>query len=56
MDDEPLEDMVRKKDDLQEKANHLKKSRDELHDQSKKMARERDELNAKVRQIRNLHK
>jgi len=53
MDDEQIEDMVRKKDEFQDKANQLKKSRDDLHDQSKKMARERDELNAKVRQIRN---
>jgi len=53
MDDESLEDMSKKKDDLQTKANQLKRQRDELHDQSKKMAKERDEINAKVRQIRN---
>lgn len=53
MDDESLEEMIRKKDELQEKANTLKKSRDELHNQSKKMAKERDEVNAKIRQIRN---
>lgn len=54
MDDESLEEMAGKKDELQERANQLKKSRDQLHDQSKKMAKERDDLNAKVRQIRNL--
>ncbi|MBN1280821.1 MAG: hypothetical protein JXA00_04145 [Candidatus Thermoplasmatota archaeon] len=53
MDDEPLEQMTQKKDQLQDKANELKKKRDTLHDQSKKLARERDEINAKVRQIRN---
>ena len=53
MDDESLEELSQKKDDLQGKANQLKKNRDELHDQSKKMAKERDEINAKIRQIRN---
>ena len=54
MDEAPLEEMIQKKDQFQERANQLKRQRDELHEQSKKMAKERDELNAKVRQIRNL--
>ncbi len=53
MDEVPVEEMIQKKDQLQERANHLKRQRDDLHEQSKKMAKERDELNAKVRQIRN---
>jgi uncharacterized coiled-coil DUF342 family protein len=53
MDDESLEELSQKKDDLQEKANRLKKSRDDLHERSKKMTRERDEANAKIRQLRN---
>jgi uncharacterized coiled-coil DUF342 family protein len=53
MDGTPIEDLVEKKDEYQEKANQFRKKRDQLHDKSKKMAKERDEINAKVRLIRN---
>jgi len=53
MEDESVEEMITKKDDLQDKANQFKRNRDELHEKSKKLARERDEINAKVRQMRN---
>jgi len=51
--DESVEDLIKKKDDYQNKANECKRKRDQLHEKSKKMANERDEINAKVRQIRN---
>jgi uncharacterized coiled-coil DUF342 family protein len=50
---ESIESMLKTKDELQVRANELKRSRDELHEKSKKMAIERDEINAKVRQLRN---
>jgi len=53
MDGTPIEDLVDKKDDYQEKANQFRKRRDKLHEKSKEMAKERDEINAKVRQLRN---
>jgi len=53
MDSESSEDLVKQKNELQEKANEFKKKRDLLHEKSKKMAKERDDINAKVRLIRN---
>jgi len=54
MDDtKSLEEMKKKKDEFQIKANELKKKRDELHLQSKRLAGERDELNSKIRELRN---
>jgi uncharacterized coiled-coil DUF342 family protein len=52
--DESIEDLIQKKDELQEKANKCKKKRDLLHIESKEMAKERDEINARVRQLRNV--
>jgi len=37
--DKSTEDMIQKKDELQEKANDFKKKRDLLHEKSKKMAK-----------------
>ena len=50
---ESTENLMKKKDEFQEKANDFKKKRDHLHEKSKKMAQERDDINAKVRQMRN---
>ena len=47
------EEMKKKKDELQVKANKLKKKRDELHSKSKQLADERDEVNSKIRDMRN---
>ena len=41
MDGTPIEDLVEKKDEYQEKANQFRKRRDQLHDKSKEMAKER---------------
>jgi uncharacterized coiled-coil DUF342 family protein len=51
--EESIDQMQTQKDDLQQKANTLKKKRDELHSRSKKLAEERDTLNAKIRDMRN---
>jgi uncharacterized coiled-coil DUF342 family protein len=44
---------MKTKDELQVRANELKRNRDNLHEKSKIMAKERDEINAKVRSLRN---
>ena len=46
-------DMIKKKDDLQIKANELKEKRNKLHLQSKKLAEDRDSVNSSIRKIRN---
>jgi len=48
-----IEDMLKKKDENQKKANDLKEKRNQLHLKSKKLADERDSLNSKVRDMRN---
>jgi len=53
MEESSVEEMIQKKDELQEKANDFKRKRDDLHEKSKRLAKERDEINAKVRQMRN---
>lgn len=50
---ESVDQMITKKNTIQEKANELKKTRDDLHKQSKKLADERDDLNSKIRELRN---
>ena len=50
---ESVEDMVKKKDEFQKKANELKEKRNQLHLKSKKLADERDSLNSTIRETRN---
>jgi len=50
---ESVDDMVKKKDELQIKANELKEQRNQLHIKSKTLADERDKLNSTIRKIRN---
>ena len=50
---ESIETLLKKKDELQNKANELKEKRDQLHLKSKKLADERDTLNSTIRDIRN---
>ena len=50
---EPIEDLKKKKDEFQRRANELKEKRNQLHLQSKKLADDRDELNSAVRDMRN---
>jgi len=48
-----IEDLIKKKDEYQKKANELKEKRNQLHLKSKKLADERDSLNSTVREMRN---
>jgi len=48
-----IEDLIKKKDEYQKKANELKEKRNQLHTKSKKLADERDSLNSTVREMRN---
>ena len=50
---EPIDDLIKEKDKLQNNANQLKDKRNNLHDKSKKLADERDNLNSTIRNIRN---
>jgi len=50
---ESIEDLIKKKDESQKKANELKEKRNQLHLKSKKLADERDSLNSTVREMRN---
>jgi uncharacterized coiled-coil DUF342 family protein len=50
---ETMEDMIKKKDEYQNKANELKEKRNQLHLKSKKLADERDSSNSTVRDMRN---
>jgi len=50
---ESIEDLVKKKDEFQIKANELKEKRNKLHLKSKKLADERDLLNSSIRDMRN---
>ena len=50
---ETIEDLNKKKDEFQTKANELKEKRNKLHTKSKKLADERDSLNSTVREMRN---
>jgi len=50
---ESIEDLSKKKDEFQIKANELKEKRNKLHLKSKKLAEERDSLNSSVRDMRN---
>jgi uncharacterized coiled-coil DUF342 family protein len=51
--DGSIEDLKKKKDEFQKKANELKEKRNQLNLKSKKLADERDELNSSIREIRN---
>jgi uncharacterized coiled-coil DUF342 family protein len=48
-----IEDLIKNKDEFQERANELKVKRNQLHDKSKKLADERDSLNSSIRVMRN---
>ena len=48
-----IENLTKKKDEFQKKANDLKEKRNKLHTKSKKLADERDALNSTVREMRN---
>ena len=50
---ESIEDLIKKKDESQKKANELKEKRNQLHLKSKKLADERDSLNSTIREMRN---
>ncbi|UCB57961.1 MAG: hypothetical protein JSV67_04965 [Thermoplasmatales archaeon] len=50
---ESIEDMLKRKDEFQKKANELKDNRNKLHDKSKTLADDRDKLNSNIREIRN---
>jgi len=50
---ESIEDLVKKKDEYQKKANELKEKRNQLHLNSKQLADERDSLSSTVREMRN---
>ena len=50
---ESVEELIKKKDELQKNANELKDKRNQLHAGSKKLADERDILNSQVRNMRN---
>jgi len=50
---ESVDQLIKKKDTLQTRANELKRQRDTLHKKSKKLAMERDDHNAKIREMRN---
>ena len=50
---ESVDDLTKKKDNLQKRANELKDKRNQLHKKSKELAEERDKLNSKVREMRN---
>jgi len=50
---ESIDNMVKKKDELQIKANELKEQRNQLHIKSKNLADERDKLNSTIRKMRN---
>lgn len=50
---ESIEDMLKKKDEFQKKANGLKDNRNKLHDKSKTLADDRDKLNSTIREMRN---
>jgi len=50
---ESIDDMIKKKDELQIKANELKEQRNQLHIKSKDLADERDKLNSTIRKMRN---
>jgi uncharacterized coiled-coil DUF342 family protein len=48
-----IENLAKKKDEYQKKANELKEKRNQLHIKSKKLADERDSLNSTIREMRN---
>jgi len=50
---EKIDNLIKEKDEIQEKANDLKEKRNKLHLKSKSLADERDKLNSSVRKIRN---
>ena len=50
---EPIEDLTKKRDEFQTKANELKEKRNQLHLKSKKLADDRDSLNSTIRETRN---
>lgn len=51
--DGSIEDLKKKKDEFQKKANESKEKRDQLNLKSKKLADERDEMNSSIREMRN---
>jgi uncharacterized coiled-coil DUF342 family protein len=50
---ESIEELTKKKDGFQKKANELKDKRNQLHEKSKTLADDRDKLNQNIREIRN---
>jgi len=50
---ESIDDIIKKKDGFQKKANELKEKRNQLHLKSKTLADDRDKLNSSIRKIRN---
>lgn len=50
---ESIDDLIKKKDEFQNKANELKEKRNQLHLKSKSFADERDKLNSSIRKMRN---
>ncbi len=50
---EAIDDLTKKKDEFQTKANELKEQRNKLHDKSKKLSKDRDALNSSIRELRN---
>jgi len=50
---ESIEDLKKKKDEFQKKANELKEKRNQLHLKSKKLADDRDEMSSIIREMRN---
>ncbi len=51
--EQSLEEISKKKDEFQVRANDLKRKRDKLHTKAKQLADERDVINQKIRELRN---